>query len=1175
MNLLREKKITRNVLLGGILCFLFTIGFGVLSDTEKLRPNLKNELDEFLSQEFSHAKELIASTHPSEIDIVELQQSIFDVYIQKEDSAYYWNNYLTSLENIYNSNPDYIIKYKDKNGPYTKMIGLDLSKYGKATKILNEKYQLTLEHSLVQTDHLKIEDYSRKSYNYTIKESNTFSALLSVSLGFYLLFIIFLLIGLYRITFIKRKIKSWMLLILSLILWIAQFYFILPIYKNTYLGDFANKFSICNKDIIHLIANILFVALLIHWLKRTRILSRINPWLSNITSPFLITTCFIYTCFLAKGFLFSDPLHSFYGELVQYKLQGFIYILAFICILSVLFYLSIIVFKTTKKIDSAINKYFCWGMAMILTYPISLYLDIQVPLWTLYTFIISYLLILELYLENKDRQITYAFWWIIILSGFLSSITFFYRLHDGIIAQTENINKLYAQPLSANTSLVEKIDSILQLSDIFPQLSSLSYPSRLDKNDFQDYISNIIEREKVNVSKFETSIEATDKQGLTLFINHFSTSYSFSQSIATANRLTEYIFFNPFDNAYFLQYFIENESYNSSPLKLSIKLDFDQSGDEELLEKLNYIIFKKKNVIVNHLKSNSNISQRELQSVKASKILGDISYSVYKPDQEVKIVAYSEIGGLIKPISLFSFIVSLSAILLFFVSLLNTKFRFLPKELDLKFYDTSSLRTRIQLTIIMLIVFSFLIIGIVTAFYFKNVLENNNLNTQREEVSTILNDIQTNNDGAENNLLAASTLQSRIKEMAHIHDKNLVFFDHTGKVQKASFITPKIARVPFDIMRNFANAGSKKIASRVALDNDRYTIDFIPLYYSSNNPYGYLGISYRPINNSNRSIRDFLSTILNVYIFLFLIAGALAIAIGNSITKPLSILSNKLKDFKLGKSNQSLDWNTKDEIGKLINEYNTLTEKLDESANILARTERDIAWREMAKQVAHEIKNPLTPMKLSIQYLEKAVKANPENAKDLILRVSATLIEQINNLNQIANEFSNFATMPKASNEKIIINEIVEAIHDLFRKREDMDIQMSEPIDDLYVFADRNHLVRILNNIVKNAIQAISTDKKGVIKISLYKQGDKVVVSVKDNGSGIPDDMKEKVFTPNFTTKSSGTGLGLAISANMIESFNGRIYFTTQVGIGTEFFVEIPLMRLQDNFPDQNRVMLD
>lgn len=1175
MNTLRQKYLSIFILLGGILCFFLALGFGLLSKKEKLKSNIETELTDFLEKEFFQTKDQIASTHPSEINFAELQNSIFDVYIQKEDSSYYWNNYLTSLENIHNSNAEYVIKYKDRNGSFTKMIGLDLSKNGKASKIIKNKFQLSIEKNYNGNGNLTIKDYSNKTFTYLIQEIKSYSTAHTISLCGYLLFIIFLLIGLFRITFINRKITPLVFIVLTLALWISQYYFILPFYKASYLGDFTNSYSSLNRNIIYLISNLFFFALLINWLKRSRILLKANGWASNIIAPFLVTSCFVYTCFLAKGFIFSNPLHSFYGELVQYTFEGFIYILSFILILTLSFFLSIVLFKTTKKLDSSINKYFCWGIALILTYPISIYLDIQIPLWTLYTFIVSYLLILELYLENKDRKITYAFWWIIILSGFLASITFFYRLHDGIIAQTENIHNLYAQPSDTNTSIVQKIDSILQSSDVFPQLSSLAYPSRLDKNDFEDYISNIIERAEINSSNFGISLEATDKQGLTLFINHFSTSFTFSQSIATANRLSEYIFFNPFDNAYFLNYLVENESYNSAPLKLNIKIDFNIYEDTEILEKLNYLIFKNNNVIKNHLKSNSNISIGELQSVKESKIVSDISFSVYKPDDEVKIVAYSEIGGLIKPISLFSFVVSLSAILLFFISLLNTKFRFLPKELDLKFYDTSSLRTRIQLTIIMLIVFSFLIIGIVTAFYFKNVLENNNLNTQREEVSTILNDIQTNNDGVEKNILAASNLQSRINEMAHIHDKNLVFFDHTGKMQKASFMIPKITRVPFDIMRSFANTGSKKIAPRVSLNNDKYTIDFIPVYYKGNNPYGYLGISYRPLNNSNRSIRDFLSTILNVYIFLFLIAGALAIAIGNSITKPLSILSNKLKEFKLGKSNQSLDWNTKDEIGKLINEYNLLTEKLDESANILARTERDIAWREMAKQVAHEIKNPLTPMKLSIQYLEKAVKSNPENAKDLILRVSATLIEQINNLNQIAIEFSNFATMPKASNEKIIINEIVEAIHDLFRKREDMDIQMSEPIDDLYVFADRNHLVRILNNIVKNAIQAIPTDKVGKIKISLSKQGDIAVIVVKDNGTGIPDDMKEKVFTPNFTTKSSGTGLGLAISANMIDSFNGRIYFTTQVGIGTEFFVEIPLMRLQDNFPDQNRVMLE
>jgi nitrogen fixation/metabolism regulation signal transduction histidine kinase len=301
----------------------------------------------------------------------------------------------------------------------------------------------------------------------------------------------------------------------------------------------------------------------------------------------------------------------------------------------------------------------------------------------------------------------------------------------------------------------------------------------------------------------------------------------------------------------------------------------------------------------------------------------------------------------------------------------------------------------------------------------------------------------------------------------------------------------------------------------------------------------------------------------------------LAITIANSITQPLSQLADKLKKFKIGKTNERLEWFSNDEIGALIKDYNNLTQELDKSVNLLAKTERDSAWREMAKQVAHEIKNPLTPMKLSIQYLEKTYQDQPEKAGHLIPRISATLIEQINNLSQIAGEFSNFATMPQATNEKISLNEVVETIHDLFRKREDMDIQMNEPIDDLYVFADKNHLVRILNNLLKNAIQAIPDDKRGKIEIDLQRQGNEAVIRISDNGVGIPNDKKDKVFTPNFTTKSSGTGLGLAISANMIESFNGRIYFESEEGKGADFYVAIPLMKLDDYRGSSERVSLD
>lgn len=351
---------------------------------------------------------------------------------------------------------------------------------------------------------------------------------------------------------------------------------------------------------------------------------------------------------------------------------------------------------------------------------------------------------------------------------------------------------------------------------------------------------------------------------------------------------------------------------------------------------------------------------------------------------------------------------------------------------------------------------------------------------------------------------------------------------------------------------------------------------YLPIVSGKNQPIAILRIVTRSSQDVAIAVLEFVSTILNAYIFLFLIAGAIALAMANSITLPLSKLTEKLKAFKLGRQNEPLEWHTKDEIGTLIDNYNTMTKELQKSADVLAQTEREMAWREMAKQVAHEIKNPLTPMKLSIQYLQKTSNESSEKALELIPRITNTLIEQINNLSQIAGEFSNFATLPQANNEKIILNEVVETIHDLFRKRDDMDIKMIEPIDELYVFADKNHLVRVLNNLIKNAIQSIPEGRKGEIIISIYREDNDAIVSVKDNGIGIPDDMKKKVFTPNFTTKSSGTGLGLAIASNMMESCNGKIYFESTHGEGTTFFIRIPLMRYDDNYsPFEQNVSLD
>ncbi len=305
----------------------------------------------------------------------------------------------------------------------------------------------------------------------------------------------------------------------------------------------------------------------------------------------------------------------------------------------------------------------------------------------------------------------------------------------------------------------------------------------------------------------------------------------------------------------------------------------------------------------------------------------------------------------------------------------------------------------------------------------------------------------------------------------------------------------------------------------------------------------------------------FTQFLLNAYVFLFLIGFSISFSLSQYIRNPLIELGKTLKDVKLNQTNRKIQWNGSDEIGTLIKEYNQMIEKLEVNATMLAQVERDNAWREMAKQVAHEIKNPLTPMKLSLQHLQRTINQKKDNTEALTLRMCDTLMNQVENLHQIADEFANFGSLPQSDNQRILLNDVVERIHDLFRNRQDMDIHLIEPIDDIGVYADKNQLIRILNNIVKNSIQAIPEDKKGYIELKLYKENNKAIISVLDNGVGIPDDQREEIFKPRFTTKSSGSGLGLAIAANMIDSMGGTIHFKSKAGKGTEFFVELPLIR--------------
>ena len=335
----------------------------------------------------------------------------------------------------------------------------------------------------------------------------------------------------------------------------------------------------------------------------------------------------------------------------------------------------------------------------------------------------------------------------------------------------------------------------------------------------------------------------------------------------------------------------------------------------------------------------------------------------------------------------------------------------------------------------------------------------------------------------------------------------------------------------------------------------------MPFINSRNKPLAYINLPYfikqTPLRQELTSVSV---AVINIYVVLVVLSVIIAIFLSKRITKPIVDVQERIRSIDLGKSNQRVEYKGDDEIAELVNEYNLMLEELSISATRIAKSERESAWREMARQVAHEIKNPLTPMKLSVQLLERSQRNGDPDFNERFENTARTLIEQIDSLSSIASEFSQFARMPEGRIELVNLNERINQSVELFRDTTTTKINFSEPAGrTVTIMADNERMLQVFNNLIKNAIQAIPKKRKGHIDISLRCFKGRAVVEVCDNGTGISPETEKKLFQPNFTTKTSGTGLGLAIVKNIVEDAGGAIWFYSKEGKGTSFFVSFPL----------------
>jgi nitrogen fixation/metabolism regulation signal transduction histidine kinase len=356
------------------------------------------------------------------------------------------------------------------------------------------------------------------------------------------------------------------------------------------------------------------------------------------------------------------------------------------------------------------------------------------------------------------------------------------------------------------------------------------------------------------------------------------------------------------------------------------------------------------------------------------------------------------------------------------------------------------------------------------------------------------------------------------------------------------------------------NDAKAEVVHNENIGNLNYISAYVPFKNKDNKLLAYLNLPYFTRQEElSREVSTMVVAAVNIYVLLLLITFLIAVFISRKITLPLRYIQLKFSEIKLGQQYEKIKYSTNDEIGGLVNEYNRMVSELEKSVELLAKSERETAWREMAKQIAHEINNPLTPMKLSVQHLQRAWTDKNERFEEYLDRISKTLIDEIDNLSAIASEFSNFAKMPNAVNQPLdLITKINNVVSLFSNDNATFKVNLNNN-NEIPIFADKEQISRVFINLFKNAIQSVDKNIVPVIEITVINKNSKVEIRVRDNGKGIPVEMRDKLFRPNFTTKTSGMGLGLAIVKNIVESAGGTITYETEENKGTTFIINLPV----------------
>ena len=514
-----------------------------------------------------------------------------------------------------------------------------------------------------------------------------------------------------------------------------------------------------------------------------------------------------------------------------------------------------------------------------------------------------------------------------------------------------------------------------------------------------------------------------------------------------------------------------------------------------------------------------------------------------------------------------SFAYLFAFILLFFNLLL-----LIVRRPELKIAFNLNFRQKLQLSFIGVLLFSFLLIGGVVASYTISQYQTRHSENLREKMNSIYLELegkistekQFATDWKSGNY---TSLNDFMIKLSNVFKTDINLYDFHGFLIATS--RPEIfsrdltsSRINNMALINFVLLKRSEYYQKEKIGSLEYISAYVPFFNADNKFIAYLNLPYfRMQSILAKEISNLIVAVINFTLLLIVITMSLAVFISGRLTSPLTMLGKGLASVGVGKKSEHLSYKGKDEIGELVKQYNRMVDEIEESAGKLANSEREYAWREMAKQIAHEIKNPLTPMKLNVQQLFKSWKDKAPGFEKSLERFTLNQIEYIDNLSSIASAFSAFAKMPGINPVEVDLLDQIKITLELFKNTGNITFHVHWPHESkIIIYSDKEHLNGIFFNLFKNGIQSIPPGRAGVIKVNIDVKSDKVIVAISDNGTGIPEDLQKQLFTPNFTTKSSGMGLGLSIVKKYIENANGRIWFESEADKGTVFYIELPLM---------------